>query len=549
MKSKCCNLNNNDLASNEIDFEHKIESVVNDCKVTIYFINNRNDQVDKDDIPMQKTSCREFAERNGWTILKEFQEKGISGFKVSARERDAIQDLKTAVENKEFDVLLVFMFDRIGRIDDETPFVVEWFIKHGIEVWSVNEGEQRMDSHVDKLMNYIRFWQANGESQKTSARVKTRLNQMTMDGKFTGGVAPFGYRLIKSGEINKKGKELMDIVVDDDEAVIVKKIFDMTVKEGYGSYRMADYLNSHGIRTHNNSKFQCNTVNRILKNRLYCGYFVSGGVESPYIEKLQIIDENVFDQAQFILKQRSSKNEEKQQIARTTKGSTLLSGNIYCAHCGQKMVSTSYVDRYNRKDGSQYKVRRQRYICTNKAMKRGECDGQSAYVAHRIDGAVLATLKDYLAKIKSTPKDIALEKRYKSEISEYKRKQTKIEKEIEKLKRQVVELSAEIGRSLLGESRFTPDMLSTSIDNTNDILHKKEIELSDIKYKLTNQQNAMGKLDFYYSQFRTWADEFDNSTMEQKKMIACQLIKEVRVARGYELEIVFDLNYKQFLSK
>ena len=41
-------------------------------------------QVDKDDIPMQKTSCRDFAQRNGWTILKEFQEKGVSGFKVSA---------------------------------------------------------------------------------------------------------------------------------------------------------------------------------------------------------------------------------------------------------------------------------------------------------------------------------------------------------------------------------------------------------------------------------------------------------------------------------
>ena len=55
-------------------------------------------QVDKDDIPMQKTSCREFAERNGWTILKEFQEKGVSGFKVSASDRDAIQDLKAAAE-------------------------------------------------------------------------------------------------------------------------------------------------------------------------------------------------------------------------------------------------------------------------------------------------------------------------------------------------------------------------------------------------------------------------------------------------------------------
>lgn len=41
---------------------------------------------------------------------------------------------------------------------------------------------------------------------------------------------------------------------------------------------------------------------------------MSGGVESPYIEKLQIIDENVFDQAQFILKQRSSKNEENSKL-------------------------------------------------------------------------------------------------------------------------------------------------------------------------------------------------------------------------------------------
>ncbi len=99
-------------------------------------------QVDKNernesDIPMQKTACHEFADRQqGWVILKEFSEKGVSGYKVSAQDRDVIQDLKEAALKKEFDVLLVFMFDRIGRIDDETPFVVEWFAKHGIEVWS-----------------------------------------------------------------------------------------------------------------------------------------------------------------------------------------------------------------------------------------------------------------------------------------------------------------------------------------------------------------------------------------------------------------------------
>ena len=50
----------------------------------------------KDDIPMQRQACREFAVVQGWQIGREFEEKGISGYKVSAENRDAIQDLKEA---------------------------------------------------------------------------------------------------------------------------------------------------------------------------------------------------------------------------------------------------------------------------------------------------------------------------------------------------------------------------------------------------------------------------------------------------------------------
>ena len=153
---------------------------------TLYRVSTMG-QVDKDDIPMQKQVCREFAESKGWDIVKEFSEKGVSGFKVSAKDRDAIQEIqKDAVAGK-FDILLVFMFDRLGRKDDETPFVVEWFANNGIEVWSAMEGQQRFDSHVDKLMNYIRYWQASGESLKTSIRTKTRLSQLTEAGYYTGG--------------------------------------------------------------------------------------------------------------------------------------------------------------------------------------------------------------------------------------------------------------------------------------------------------------------------------------------------------------------------
>ena len=125
----------------------------------------------------------------------------------------------------EFDILLVFMFDRLGRKDDETPFVVEWFVNQGIEVWSAMEGQQRFDTHVDKLLNYIRYWQASGESIKTSARVKTRIGQLTEQGYYTGGIVPYGYRLVNKGRTNKRNKEVPDLAIDPNEAEVVKVIF------------------------------------------------------------------------------------------------------------------------------------------------------------------------------------------------------------------------------------------------------------------------------------------------------------------------------------
>lgn len=142
------------------------------------------------DIPMQRRKCHQFADQMGWVIVHEEQEDGVSGHKVRAENRDKIQTIKELAKQGKFDILLVFMFDRIGRIADETPFVVEWFVKSGIRVWSTQEGEQRFDNHTDKLTNYIRFWQADGESEKTSIRTKTALGQLVEDGGFKGGLAP-----------------------------------------------------------------------------------------------------------------------------------------------------------------------------------------------------------------------------------------------------------------------------------------------------------------------------------------------------------------------
>ena len=505
-------------------------------------------QVDrvKDDIPMQREACHEFAERMGWTIGKEFLEKGVSGYKVSANDRDAIQDLKDAALKGEFQVLLVFMFDRIGRIDDETPFIVEWFAKHGIKVWSVQEGEQRFESHVDKLMNYIRFWQAAGESEKTSMRIRTRMQQLTAEGIYRGGPVPFGYMLENRGRLNKKGKPSYDLAVNPEEAEWVKVIFEKTVKDGYGSFRIANYLNTQGVKTHNDSKFQCNTVLRILRNKLYCGYMVSGETVSPQLKDLQIIDEKLFEQAQFILDEREKKNNENRKIAYQTKSSALLSGIMYCAHCGGKLTAISHTDRRRRKDGSLYEMTRAKYLCYHKSRGLCPCDGQTSYLAFKVDEAVNECIRTMFANIKDSPDEKVLKKHFTKEMQSYKAKQTKIKHDLSKLEKQQEKLEAEVPLTLTGESIYPPELLMKNIRSVEAQIAEQQEKLDTLNAEMTDKKASMESIKPLYDSFKGWSEEYDESTMEQKKMIIAQLVDRIEVGRDYTVSIVLNMTYQQF---
>lgn len=505
-------------------------------------------QVDKatDDIPMQKLECTRFAANQGWTITREFSEKGVSGFKVSSEDRDAIQELKVAAVNGEFDILLVFMFDRLGRRDDETPFVVEWFVKQGIEVWSTQEGEQRFDTHVDKLMNYIRYWQSSGESIKTSIRIKTRMEQMVQEGSYTGGTISFGYQLVKRGRVNKKGIEVGDLVINPTEAEIVKLIFEKTIKEGLGSHRVATFLNDQAIRTHKGSKFQSMTINRILRNRLYCGYVSNKRATSQHISELQIIDQNTFDRAQEILEQRMRDYDQERTVALNTKGTTLLSGNIFCGHCGTRMVTSKYNAHYVRKDGSEYNVSRDKYVCGKKVHKSAECSGSTCYLSGTVDLAVDDVLRQYFESIKETPQEKAIEQKYRAKIAACNSNKKKLTIENDKLTKRLQKLNMEIANALVGESNFSPDQLSEAIKVVQAQLEDINTQLAQTTKELSDKKESMSKIGYYYDQFRSWADEFENASDEERKMIAGQLIYKVRVFKGYKIEIEFNMGYQQF---
>ena len=83
-------------------------------------------------------------------------------------------------------------------------------------------------------MNYIRYWQASGESLKTSIRTKTRLGQLAGEGHYTGGTVPYGYRAVDKGRVNKRNRTVLDLEIDEDEAEVIRLIFHKYVDEGYG---------------------------------------------------------------------------------------------------------------------------------------------------------------------------------------------------------------------------------------------------------------------------------------------------------------------------
>ena len=77
-------------------------------------------QVDKlrDDIPMQRQACHAYIAQQGWHFVDELSEKGVSGFKVSAKDRDAIQILQQKAMRHEFDILLVLKTAFVVKFED-----------------------------------------------------------------------------------------------------------------------------------------------------------------------------------------------------------------------------------------------------------------------------------------------------------------------------------------------------------------------------------------------------------------------------------------------
>lgn len=508
-------------------------------------------QVDHDDIPMQKLACREYAASHpDWEIVDEISEKGVSGYKISTNARDAIVEIKKRALLHQFDVLLVFMFDRIGRRDDETPFVVQWFVQQGIEVWSAREGEQRFDNHVDKLLNYIRFWQASGESEKTSIRVKTKHSQMVQDGQYRGGNVPYGYKLEHQGRTNKKNQEVRDLMIDEDEAAVVREIFDLLTNHGYGTNRVAQHLNDRGIKTKRGTTLWRGTsIRAIIDNPIYIGIYHMQGVQSEPFEHLRIIDDDLFHRCQQTVKGRSTKNFGEEAVVFRTDTRSLLSGIIYCGHCGCRLCYNHQHEERKRAKGGVSVYDYETYRCYRKISSQKTCTGQTAYKATVLNDAVERQVKLFLSKIESVPRERLMELASARNEETYRIAFKQAQKDFENAQKQVTALEEEAVKALTGESQLDLSLVNSMLVKHRAKLEAAQTAMRDAQVRMEAEKENAKEAKSQIDELLSWAECYDKADIGAKHLIVARLVERVDVSSGYKVHIKFRISLKQFLGQ
>ena len=216
-------------------------------------------------------------------------------------------------------------------------------------------------------------------------------------------------------------------------------------------------------------------------------------------------------------------------------GASLLSGILYCAHCGCKLIGTYCTKQ--RKNGAYH---RPIYRCYNGSVKAKHCDGQTVYSAAKIEAAVLEVVHQYFRNITKTVSGVWEEQtriQLKSKIA-YQLKAARAERE--KLVVQEERLRQEVMRSIMGESNFDTELLKKEMLEKNKAdLAAFEARLVELEDEKGAEESRMKYLSTQYELINDWAAEFDAADNDTKKMILARLIEKITVDKDDHLNSTF----------
>ena len=375
-------------------------------KIAAYCRVSTEKEAQIDSLEKQIEFFNEFTKKNGYELYKLYADEGISGKQIKHRKQ--FQQMMIDAKAKKFDKVVVKDVSRFARNTVDLLQSVRELKSYGVQVDFLNNGEV-MEGGSEFILTILGAM-AQQESANMSKRVKFGKDITAKKGRVPNLV--FGY--------DKIPDERYTLKINEEEAKIVKEIFESYVYKGIGTTKIAWNLNDRGIRTKKTkSKWVQTSIVRMLKNPIYTGRvtnkksevtdFITGTrkelpeeewitVERP---EMRIISDELFNRAQELLEQRS--NEFKLNNKRE-KTEYVFSTLIYCKHCG---YSFRRIKRKYTADGQEYI----RWVCSGRnSMGVNHCPNTTVIDEEEL----LNAIKIYLKSIIKNKKDFmkAVEKEF-----------------------------------------------------------------------------------------------------------------------------------------
>ena len=321
-------------------------------------------QVDGYSLEAQKERLMKFAEFQEMEVVREYCDAGKSGKSITGRPefQRMLQDVSEERDGVAF--ILVFKLSRFGRNAADVLNSLQFIQDYGVNLICVEDG---IDSSKDSGKLTITVLSAVAEIERENILVQTMegRKQKAREGKWNGGQAPFGY------DLDSKNSTL---VVNEEEAEIVRIIYDKFVHTDMGADAICNYLNQRGytkkkVRGHELNYFARGLIMKILDNPVYTGKIAYGknvtekvkGTRDEYrrvktddyllADGLHeaIVDEETWE----AVREKRKRTGVKWNKTHSLEHKHILSGLLKCPVCGAGMAGT--VRRRKNKKSGEYK--------------------------------------------------------------------------------------------------------------------------------------------------------------------------------------------------
>ena len=536
-----------------------------------------NQQLEADgDLSVQRQLVKDYiSNQSDWQLdEKEYFEGSNSGYKNAVADRNILQEALQDAKAKEYDILVVYKDDRIGRRMWEIGAYVMSLKSFGVDIYTVKDGciSPESDDIMGQMMLALRYGNAQKSSSDTGMRVKDTAQKLVQKGKFMGGKAPYGYKLVLSGEVSKHGRALHHLVVVPEQAEVVKYIYELSLHKEFGATKISKILNEHEIYKDRAPRdiWKSGTIVSILTNPVYAGYTaykrrerVDGRyhrldskdwifAEKPDTE-IAIIDENMWNQVQDTRKQRADKyikslENQNVTVIRRNSGMLALIDVLYCGYCGRKMTNSSKYNYWTIKDTGERRTSKIAiYKCPN-AWNGIPHEKTKQYRADQIEPVVFEALAEYIGKLQEN-EDVftQIEENQNRQKAVKQSELDKEQSELENIQQKISVMENNIPNAMTGDYPLSLEELVGIIRKHKELEQKHKRIVEERKAELDAMKVSMDDWENIRSKIPTWQDVFWNADTTTKRVLVNKLIERIDITKD-SVNIRFKINLNDFFT-